>query len=60
LGEGGCRRSSFRRRRSIQPKHSASSTLWGQVIEGLPLSFFQKPTDSSGAVSWFSSSQARH
>jgi len=45
---------------SIQPKHSASSTLWGQVIEGLPLSFFQKPTDSSGAVSWFSSSQARH
>ena len=35
---------------SIQPKHSASSTLCGQVIEGLPESFFQNPTESSAAV----------
>jgi hypothetical protein len=36
---------------SIHPKHKAWSRACGQSIDGLPLLFFQKPTNSSSAVS---------
>src|SRR6266550_5038437 len=49
----------LRRMLSIQPTQSASSTISGQVRLGLPVDFFQAPTNSSGADAWCSSSQSR-
>jgi hypothetical protein len=44
---------------SIQPKQSASSTASGQLMLGRPESFLWKPTQSSGASSWWPSNQSR-
>ena len=49
-----------RRRPSIHPKHSASSTDCGHVIDGLPVCTLWKPTQSSAALAWFFSSHSRN
>jgi hypothetical protein len=41
----------LRRMLSIQPTQRASSTICSHVTVGLPVAFFQAPTNSSVAVS---------
>src|SRR5262245_898598 len=44
---------------SIQPTHNASSTASVQTTLARPVPFFQYPSQSSSAVSWFASNQSR-
>ena len=46
-------------RESIQPKQSASSTVSGYGMNGLPVAFFHE-TSHAPFESWFRSSHARH